>query len=118
AFGDKLYLSIYKRDNGAELYTTSLEDLVLSNNIENNTITKTDIIVYPNPTDGELDVLMSDKSNIKNISIYDLAGKFIKGNDFNSQSHIKFNTQNLPKGIYLLSVETINGKFDKKIIVK
>lgn len=118
ALNDKLYLSIYKRDNGAELYTSSLEDIELSTFNENNLLIKSNISIYPNPADGDFNVLMLDNSNIQKISIYDLSGKLIKNEKVNHKPNAKVNIQNLTKGIYLISVETINGKFDKKIIVK
>ena len=77
-----------------------------------------EIIVYPNPTSSVITVNAST-SNITKITAYSIDGKLVgayKNPITNSQFVI--NIHNFTVGIYNLHIETSNGNFTKKIIVK
>jgi len=78
-----------------------------------------EILVYPNPTSGELRIETSDmRYEILEIEIYDMIGrKFIS----NLKSQISNQTIDISKfsnGIYLVKIETEKGTLAKKIIKK
>ena len=82
-------------------------------NLSNETFTiNNGIIVYPNPTNGILNI-NSNNNIIKNIIIYDLLGKVVleKSNNFE-----QLNISNLTNGLYLLKITRENEIFIMKII--
>jgi len=72
---------------------------------------KIDILVYPNPMSNFLTIQLDGK--IKIGKIIDVTGKEIKRFQKN-----KINTQNISSGIYILKIETEDGKIAMKKIIK
>jgi hypothetical protein len=95
----------------ASCYTNSL---LSTNDFEN----RNDIIVYPNPT-TEMVNINSINNSINTVYVYSLDGKLVATyrNPMTSDSY-SIDVQNLATGIYTLKVETNNGSFTKKIIVR
>ena len=68
--------------------------------------------LYPNPSINSVE-LNSTNTPISEISIYDLSGKLLLSNKYNSEININLNISNLASGIYLLK---INNKKSIKLI--
>ena len=79
---------------------------------------RNDIVVYPNPTIETINI-NSINNSINVVSVYSLDGKLVATyrNPMTSDNY-SINVQNLAIGIYTLKVETNNGSFTKKIIVR
>ncbi len=77
-----------------------------------------DIVVYPNPTVETISI-NSTNNPIYVVSVFSIDGKFIISykNPITSDN-FTINVQNLAVGIYTLKVDTNNGSFSKKIIVR
>lgn len=86
--------------------TTSLNEL----------LPEVNFIVYPNPTDGVVTISV-EKRQPKKIVLYNLAGKELLAILTNQQEE-KIDLNNLPSGIYLISVELKDGFILTKRIVK
>ncbi len=70
------------------------------------------IAVYPNPATDVLNIRY--KGKLSGVSVYDLSGKrMVINTDINS-----VDVSSLQAGVYMLVVETDNGKFSEKIIKK
>lgn len=80
--------------------------------VNNVTRINSTIDVYPNPATDFVNI--DSKDNIKSIRIFELSGKTIDAKLKGKTVDIK----NLPKGIYILNIETENGIISKKIIKK
>lgn len=65
------------------------------------------LILYPNPAADLLTLSNIDNNTIKNISIVSTLGKVIKNVKLNDTT---INISNLAEGIYIISVETTDGK--------
>ena len=93
-----------------ELWKLSLGELGV------NDVQKTvSIQVYPNPVQAELKVQTSNKEIVNQLSIYGLDGKLIK--TYNPKSNNPaIDVSQLPKGTYLIEVQTPKGKTNKKFI--
>ena len=65
------------------------------------------IRLYPNPTSNVLSIVNVDKLNIENITIIDSTGKIVKKITHN---FAEINVSNLSEGIYILSIQTKEGK--------
>lgn len=68
---------------------------------------------YPNPTDSELTV--SYKDAIKQIEVYDILGKQVKTQAFDSKE-VRLNVSNLAAGTYMVKVKTDAGSQFIKIV--
>jgi len=77
---------------------------------------RTDILISPNPAADILNI--HTQSNLNTINIYDQYGKLaeIKEN-FNSNFY-QLNTTKFNSGFYLLSIDTENGTFIERVIIK
>lgn len=64
------------------------------------------ISVYPNPTTGELSV-KSEKLKIKNIQVFDMAGRLLQTTENIDSAEFHIDLTNLSSGIYFVN---INGK--------
>ena len=70
--------------------------------------------IYPNPFADTF--IIDTKENIINYDIFDISGKQIIKT--NSKTELDNQTQNLESGIYLLKLETQNGKVTNQKIIK
>lgn len=78
---------------------------------------KNKVVIYPNPSSEIISV--HSPNNIKSITVYSIDGRSIQtfinpitGTDF------AIKVQNLPVGLYTLKVNTDNGTFSKKVIIR
>lgn len=70
------------------------------------------VSIYPNPTSDFVNV--QTKSPIKNVKIFDGAGKMVTSKSKSNQLDVR----NLSKGVYIINVETENGIQSLKFIKK
>ena len=68
--------------------------------------------LYPNPSTNYIE-LSSVNTPISEITVYDLSGKLLISNKYNSEININLNISSLTNGIYLLK---INNQFTKKLM--
>jgi hypothetical protein len=88
------------------------------------TIENGELTIYPNPTDGQLQIT-NYELRIENIEIFDVMGRKVQSFEFKVQSSefLNFkpetlNISNLPTGIYFLRIQTENGKITTQKIIK
>ncbi len=73
-----------------------------------------DFKLYPNPVEKEIVIDLPNQEKIKSIAVYDLSGKKLL-----ESNHKEVLVQQLDKGVYLMKIETENGKsYSKKFIKK
>ncbi|MBA5629667.1 T9SS type A sorting domain-containing protein [Moheibacter lacus] len=113
-----LFLTIKTKKHGNELYVSN-PDFVLSTEEINEGLANNNqnVLIYPNPTSSEINVVSNDQSKIKQIQIYDLTGKLIEIGVYNS-NEVKLNVGIYNSGIYLLKVNTEKNSTTKKVVVK
>jgi plastocyanin len=70
------------------------------------------IKIYPNPATNCF--IIDANQSISSVSIYNIAGKFVK----KSYQSSKIDVVDLPKGIYILNIETIDDNIVEKIIIQ
>jgi extracellular elastinolytic metalloproteinase len=76
------------------------------------------IRVFPNPSNGLLNIAIAKYSGKLNIELYDINGRKVFNqnmNDFNTEKAI--NLQSIQSGIYLLKLEGDELSFTKKVII-
>ena len=78
------------------------------------------ISVYPNPSSGIFNVKLNSFINSEiEISVYDILGREISQNSFNTISNFneEIDISNASPGIYLMSISSERGKVTRRIIV-
>mgnify|MGYP005842151213 CR=1 FL=1 len=88
---------------------------VTTKNIKNNFL----VNVYPNPSNGNINVSFANTGNNTSISITNTIGIVVYENVFSgNESTYTINTETLSSGIYFLHVESGNKKAVKRIIIQ
>ena len=96
------------------LYQFDLTTLAV-NDINNQKVGK--VVLAPNPTNGELNLISEQSNKIQEIVVYDTTGKIVL--EFNQLNTIHFSqTIQLPKGIYFIKVKTQKGIAQHQLIKK
>lgn len=68
-------------------------------------------VVYPNPSKGILNIKFKGKSEIHDISIYDLSGRLVfrsLNNSVNNEKVATYHLENLTKGEYVITIKSKN----------
>lgn len=97
-------------DAGRFESTASLEELDANNNI----------VLYPNPTNGEFTLQINGLNENVNITILDATGRLVRASkQYNSNEiyHIHFNVSDFVKGVYLLNIDSSQGTVVKRFTV-
>mgnify|MGYP001282799073 FL=1 len=77
--------------------------------------------IYPNPiTDNNLTVVFDNSSSISELNIFDITGKNIYNEIFNSKGFQakSINLSNLNNGVYIVSLSSKGSIFQKKLVVR
>tara|TARA_B100001113_G_scaffold94032_1_gene75291 strand:- start:1962 stop:3203 length:1242 start_codon:yes stop_codon:yes gene_type:complete len=77
--------------------------------------------IYPNPiTDNNLTVVFDNSSSISELNIFDVTGKNIYNEIFNSKGFQakSINLSNLNNGVYIVSLSSKGSIFQKKLVVR
>lgn len=93
------------------LITTNDDSGTISSLEPNLTSTQNNIYVYPNPSSGDF-TIMSDEI-IKNVKVFSINGHLVKESTGKNQ-----NLKNLPKGFYILEIQTFDNTETIKIYMK
>jgi hypothetical protein len=81
-----------------------------------------DLNVYPNPASDyvNIDFNLQDETTL-NVKLMDLTGKTLKVSSFDGNlgaNQFRFDLQGMAKGLYILEIDTPNGKSVRKVTVK
>ena len=120
----------YYRDYGETLEATFCHDITKNYNNEigiKEISVNEDILVFPNPTTGELRITnrspdrgkLSEANyelQITNLAIFDAYGRKEKGEERRGEKEIVINISHLQAGFYFLQITTDKGIITKKII--
>lgn len=74
--------------------------------------------LYPNPASSVVNITNSENMLVKQVTIYDVAGKLLRTQSFNNETEIQLNVANLTSGTYLLHLKTETGTAVKKLVKK
>lgn len=108
-YNNNLYFTAANFQNGRELW--SYNGNALGTNDE--TSSKLNVTIFPNPTSTILTISMVDNSTIDRIFITDLTGKMILEKARNTTS---INIENLANGMYFIHAFSGKNKFQTKFI--
>lgn len=84
--------------------------------ISDYSIPTANIIVYPNPTSGQLTVSSSEA--IRNITIYDLSGRLVESVNVNADMQVNLNVARLNSGVYFIKTQLENQQTKTSKFIK
>ncbi len=106
---------IYGTEDGFYFDDFWVRKITNTTDVNENTSISDEVVVYPNPSKNEINVLSND--NIRSISIYDITGNVIYFRDSVHQKHFRENF-NFSSGLYFVQIKTENQSvLVKKIII-
>jgi polyhydroxybutyrate depolymerase len=85
--------------------------------IENNQSGNVAVLVYPNPSNGEVFISLSEKSSVASIKVFDATGKQLLAHS-NITSNSKIDLSQYETGIYFIQVNTGNESVTKKVMLE
>lgn len=71
--------------------------------------------IYPNPNNG-IFMLRVGATDAISVRVMDVSGKVIAANQFNGSTLYNFDLQNAPAGVYLMEIETEQGRTFKRLV--
>lgn len=72
--------------------------------------------VYPNPSNGLVNISSDLNSSLNSVSITDLNGRTVKTVELNGDSSAQVNISDLSAGVYMMNINSDQGSTTKKII--
>lgn len=85
--------------------------------IPENSNTKNEIIVYPNPSTGNAKIILPNDNNPREIELLDIKGAVLQKWNLVSTNIVQF--KNVPAGLYILKIVNASGSITtKKIIIE
>ncbi|MCD9853775.1 T9SS type A sorting domain-containing protein [Epilithonimonas sp. JDS] len=108
----KIYFSATYKNSGQELFTTDvIEELSTTDSQFSKSERK--IIIYPNPTNDEVNIKLDNNEAVKLVEILDITGKKVL-----ESTDAKILVGRFPAGVYFIKVKTNSKVYSSKIIKK
>jgi hypothetical protein len=88
--------------------------------IDDNEIKISDLIIYPNPNNGNFNIQFASNSGEIKVNVHDIRGREIYSKSYTNSGLFNENLQlsNVQSGVYLVTVQDGARKEVKKIVVK
>jgi hypothetical protein len=122
SLGDNQELKVDFIPTDAENYNLASKSVFINvvnpNGIDNIVISS--VAVYPNPSRGEIKVVLNEIIGKSNITIFSLEGKPLLSSELDNSLptvEIPFDLSSLPKGIYLLRAKSQNNAFAIRVVI-
>jgi ELWxxDGT repeat protein len=116
-FNNNLLLEGTTQLSGNELYFSNISNVLNVENFDSDNFKSSKIIMYPNPSNGKINVLIKDNSKIVDVSVYNFLGENVM-KSLLPVSLDSYDLSKLNKGIYLIKITTENYSETKKIIIE
>jgi len=95
-------------------YDNFVSTLGINNSVENQIA-----FIYPNPSQGEVNIVIPNATSSANIEISDLLGRVVYTENFTGLNDtFKLENMKLAKGVYSVSVKTTGGNYVNKLVVE
>ncbi len=105
----------YSRLDQTEAFDVPVECSLGTNDLE---LFNSNFIIYPNPSNGNINIKsFIDIGNVK-VSIFNINGKNVYNQDVNLQDTINIKADNLRTGIYIIQIESNKYIHTSKLIIK
>jgi len=74
-------------------------------------------IIYPNPSNGNINIKPLLDFGDANVSIYDINGRKVYNTNVNLQNTVSINAQNLSSGMYIMQIDGVDYSHTAKLII-
>ena len=81
-----------------------------------NNLSAKEIAIYPNPTSGKVNIDLP-KKELFQFSLTDIRGNIVLQKD-NIYNNYIFETKDFAKGVYLIKLENVKGKYNRKLLIE
>lgn len=113
--------TLYAGTFGRSIHSYDLNGLVLG--IDDETVSGSGVMLYPNPTEGEFNIKFYENIDIEisEIHIYNIKGECVKSfpiNGLPSSRKFTLNSQGLASGTYVLQIKSNLPTVSKRLLVK
>ena len=81
-----------------------------------NNFSETQISIYPNPTNGKVNIDLP-KGEAFHFTLTDILGKVVLQKENIAEKFI-FDTKEISKGTYLIKLESVKGKYSRKLLIE
>ncbi len=75
-------------------------------------------MIYPNPSEGDINIVSRQNMGNSTISIYDINGRKVFTQEVNLTGTVNLQARNLTTGIYIIKIEGINYTHNSKLIIR
>ncbi len=86
-----------------------------NSSVNNNNKSK-ELQLFPNPSNGKIQLKLNTNAKIQRVEVFDFAGKLLFSQEANS-SNIQIDLSNLIKGMYVMKIKTENNLYSEKIMI-
>ena len=94
---------------------SGIEISLIATGLENQNLSST-VKLYPNPTQGDLNIDLSTPQQHVNIQLFDVTGRLINSYTNLSGKHFSLEMAETP-GLYYLKIRTETGSISQKVIL-
>ena len=77
-----------------------------------------DVRVFPNPSNGIINVVLPSTRQGVDLTLLDAAGRVVARQQTSTEQQLTWQLNHLPKGLYILHVESELGALNRKLIIK
>lgn len=113
-FSEEALNTTFKYDNIKITALQQMPDLKASVNA----LISKKFTLYPNPAINLVTITNTDNMPVQQITVYDMAGKQLSTQTFNTEANIQINVEHLASGSYMLHIQTTEGIAVKQFIKK
>ncbi|MDD4149471.1 MAG: T9SS type A sorting domain-containing protein, partial [Bacteroidales bacterium] len=71
------------------------------------------INIYPNPATKFINIVQ-ENTDFEQLTVYDITGRIVIQKSLNNSS-TSLDISNLPSGVYLISLKTVNSSIEKRV---
>jgi len=86
--------------------------------ITENPLPENQIVISPNPANDKITVAINKLAGETGISVFDMNGKKVLQDHFQSHTTVEMDVSTLAKGIYLVKIETMERIESKKLVIQ
>jgi hypothetical protein len=97
--------------------SVTFEKQVVASGIQSH-IANTDVLLFPNPSHDKLTVSLGSATTVQSYKVYSATGQELISNTEEHASTIELNIASLPNGIYIMKLQSKDGRTIEKNFVK
>ena len=108
---------VFRHYDITDQFVIALDDVVVTEGVTGNTeFLSSALSVFPNPTNGVVNIVNNENVLINNVSVTDLNGRVVKTIAVDGVAEAQVNVSDLASGVYMMTISSDKGSVTKKIV--